>query len=92
MKSKQLANVLIKIVGVSVLLHALPSFLSGFFYGLLGPFLGFASSTTRSGTSNYSLAYPIASGLAGIISIVIAIFVIIKSRQIAEFLFKDEGE
>jgi hypothetical protein len=91
MKSKQLANVLIKIVGVSVFLHALPSFLSGFF-GLLGPFLGFASSTTRSGTPNYSLAYPIASSLAGIISIVIAILVIIKSRRIAEFLFKDEEE
>jgi hypothetical protein len=92
MKSKQLANVLIKIVGVSVLLHALPSFLSGLFYGLLGPVLGFSSSTTRSGAPSYSLAYPLASGLAGLVSIVIAVFVIIKSRQIADFLFKNEDE
>jgi hypothetical protein len=92
MKSKQLANVLIKIVGISVFLHAIPSFLYGFFYGLFGGILGFFSSTPRSGASSYSLAYPLASGSAGLISIIIAFFVIVKSRQIAEFLFKDEDE
>ena len=90
MKSKQLANVLIKILGISVIVHALPSFLSGFFMELLGFFTGLASSATRSSGSSYSLTYPLASGLASVVSIAVAIVLIVKSRKIAEYLFSDD--
>jgi hypothetical protein len=92
MKSKQLANVLIKIVGISVFLHAIPSVCSGFFIGLFGAIFGFPSSATRSGASSYSLTYPLAYGLAGVVAVVVAILVIVKSRKIADYLFKDEDE
>ena len=90
MKSKQLANVLIKILGISVILHAMPSFLTGLFAELLGFFSGLASSATRSSDSSYPLTYPMASGLAGMVSIAIAIVLIVKSRKIAQYLFSDD--
>jgi hypothetical protein len=89
MKPKQLANVLIKILGISVIVHAMPSFLTGLFAELLGFFSGLASSATRS-SGSYSLTFPFASGLAGIVSIAIAIVLIVKSRKIAEYLFSDD--
>jgi hypothetical protein len=90
MKSKQLANVLIKILGISVILHAVPSFLTGLFAGLLGFFSGLTSSGTRSSGSSYSLTYASAIGLAGVVSIAVAIVLIVKSRQIAAYLFSDD--
>jgi len=80
MKTKQLANILIKILGVSFFLHAIPSMVSGFLMGLfsLGP----------SKMPSYSWTYAVGGG----IQIAIAVLFIIKSRQIAEFLFKGQDE
>jgi ABC-type dipeptide/oligopeptide/nickel transport system permease component len=90
MKSKQLANVLIKILGISLILHAMPSFFTGLFSELFGFYSGLAPSATRSSGSSYSMIYPMASGLAAIVSIAIAIVLIFKSRKIAEYLFSDD--
>jgi hypothetical protein len=92
MKTKQLANILIKIVGLSLLLHAIPGFVSGVFTGLLEGILGFPTSAARGGVSIHSLIYPLATGAAGIVVFVIAIPVIVKSREITNYLFKDEDE
>jgi len=92
MKPRQLANVLIKILGISLILHAIPGFLTGVFVELFGFWLGLAGSPTKSSTSGVSLAYPLASGLSAIIVLVIAIILIAWSRKIAGFLFKDEDD
>jgi hypothetical protein len=92
MKPKQLANVLIKILGISVFLYAIPSFFSGVFIELFGFVFGLASSGRSSSASSYSLAYPLGYGLSAVVSIAIAIFLIVKSRKIAEFLFRGEDE
>lgn len=80
MKSKQLANVLIKILGLSVLAHGLPSIISAFVSVLQSRGIGLASR------GEYYWWYPVSAAL----QLVIGIFCIIKSREISEFLFKDE--
>ena len=82
MKTKQLANILVKILGLSVLVHAIPSIISG-----LLPFLQ-AIGSHGNFYSNYFWLYPLSS----VISVVIGIYLIIKSREITAFLFKDEDE
>ena len=67
MKSKQLANVLIKILGLSILVHDIPGVFT-VLYSNLPNFLLLA------------------------VSVALGIFLIVKSRAIAEFLFKNEDE
>ena len=67
MRSKQLANVLIKILGLSVLVHSIPGVL-GVWYGSLF------------------------NSLQQVIMPVLGIWLIVKSRDIAEFLFKNEED
>ena len=82
MKSKQLANVLIKILGLSVLVHAIPSILSG----LLPMFQTIGS---HGGVYlNYNWIYPSSS----LVSVAIGIYLVVKSRAVTAFLFKDEDE
>jgi hypothetical protein len=85
MKSKQLANVLIKIIGLYVCLTAIPSILSGILVGLSS--LGWTKTDTTGMVMrmvSYSIGYAVQSA--------IGIFLIIKSRKIAEFWFKNEDE
>jgi hypothetical protein len=80
MKSKQLANVLIKILGLSVCVHALPGLLSGIFSVFFsGPFQG-------GGVFTRILLFVMGTGVEA----VVGIFLIINSRKVAEFLFKGE--
>jgi hypothetical protein len=79
MKTKQLANVLIKILGLSVLVHAFPTIVSGFL-----PVIH-VSSLSQGG---YFWLYPLSS----VIVVVIGLYLIVKSRDVAAFLFKDEDE
>jgi hypothetical protein len=80
MKSKQLANVLIKILGLSVFVHGIPSIITGLYTVLqirnVGPQSGF-----------YWL-YP----LSPVVLVAIGIYLIVKSQDVAAFLFKDENE
>jgi uncharacterized membrane protein HdeD (DUF308 family) len=82
MKTKQLANILIKILGLSVLAHGIPSILNG----LSTMFQAFGSHGNY--YSNYFWVYPLSS----VVSVVIGIYLIVKSRDVAAFLFKDEDE
>ena len=82
MKTKQLANILIKILGLSVLVHGIPSIVSG-----LLPMLQ-AIGSNGNYHSNYYWVYPLSS----VISVVIGIYLIVKSRDVTAFLFKDEDE
>jgi hypothetical protein len=83
MKSKQLANVLIKLLGLSALAHGIPSFVQGFLIGL--------SSAGRAGGSSISgNQWIYATG--SVVGMILALLLIAKSRCIAEFLFKGEDE
>ena len=79
MKSKQLANVLIKILGLSVVVHGIPSVFTGLMSLL---------QVSDLGSRNYYWLYPLSS----VVLVVIGIALIVRSRDIAAFLFKDENE
>ncbi|MCX6895426.1 MAG: hypothetical protein NTZ16_08030 [Verrucomicrobia bacterium] len=83
MKSKQLANVLIKILGLSVLVHGVPSVITG----LTGLF-GMLQVRGGGSRSDYFWLYPLSS----VILVGFGIYLIVKSRDVAAFLFKDEDE
>ena len=82
MKTKQLANILIKILGLSVLVHAIPSFINA-----LIPMLQ-AIAHPVIAIWNYYWLRP----LADMVSVAIGIYLILKSRDVTAFLFKDEDE
>jgi hypothetical protein len=79
MKTKQLANVLIKLLGLSEVFHSIPAMISGMF--------GLMQSRGMGSPGGFWL-YP---GLSMVMA-AIGIYFIVKSRDIAEFLFKGEVE
>jgi len=82
MKSKQLANVLIKILGLSFCVDGVVRAASG----MLNLF---AMLTIRNSSSSmYNWFNP----LTGLLLAVIGFIFIVLSRPIASFLFKDEAE
>jgi hypothetical protein len=80
MKTKQLANVLIKILGLSVIIHGIPSVMTGFFTGF----------RIRGDSSQAGYYWPF--WLSYLILPAIGIYLVLKSRDVATFLFKDEDE
>jgi hypothetical protein len=84
MKSKQLANVLIKIIGLYVCLCAIPGFISGVL-AIFASALGVPKMDERMfGVISYSIG--------NVVQAAIGIFLIVKSRNLAEFWFKNEDE
>jgi hypothetical protein len=82
MKSRDLADVLLKILGLYFCLIAIPGFLSGIVYAVLPPVVG----TLDWNLVNRSLMILATAGLqAGI-----GILIIGKSRKIAAYWFKNE--
>jgi len=83
MNSKQLANVLIKTIGLYICLCAIPSFVSGLL-------LVFSSVLHVSWSEKlFSMA---AYAIGNVVQASVGIIIIIKSRKIAEFWFKNEDE
>ena len=82
MKSKQLANVLIKMLGLSICLYGIPSFVSGFLKGLFYP------AATGSNVTSHSWLYTVGS----VVYLVMGIFLVLRSRYVADKLFKNEDE
>ena len=80
MKSKQLANVLIKILGLSVLVHGIPSILTGL--------LTLSQARGVGSRGEYFWLYPLSS----VVLVAIGIYFIVKSRDVTAILFKDEDE
>jgi Na+-translocating ferredoxin:NAD+ oxidoreductase RnfA subunit len=78
MKSKQLANVLIKTIGLYICLLAIPSFISG----ILLVFMKWDEKLL--GTLSYSIGASVQAA--------VGICLIIMSRKLAGFWFKDEDE
>jgi hypothetical protein len=82
MKSKQLANVLIKIIGLYVCLCAIPGLVSGVF----AIFAFHMGGTNEIWFSRFSYS------IGDAIQVAVGIFLIVKSRKLAEFWFKNEDE
>ena len=93
MNSKQLANVLIKILGLSMFLYAIP----GFFSEILIFSSPFWSTTGASSNAYDTMVHQVMRSAVSfavreVVEIGIGLFIIVKSRKIAEFLFKREAE
>ena len=80
MKTKQLANVLIKILGLSLCAQSVMHFVTGMFNIL-------ASSRVP-----YFVPSQWINFVSGAILVAIGISLIVKSRDVAGFLFKNEDE
>jgi hypothetical protein len=78
MKKKQLADVLIKILGLSVVVNAIPSLVSGL-VGMMKVPEGFDSSFGY---------YAVGS----VVTAIIGISLIFQSRVVVEYLFKEDDE
>jgi len=91
MNPKQLANVLIKILGLSICVHGLPAFIAaaiGAVEVLIHQMQDVHQNTGQFPVWTYSLTYLIQS----VIEFIAGIFLIVRSRWITEKLFKDEAE
>ena len=84
MNSKELANVLIKVLGLSVCLQGIPGFVSGFLRGFVSGLR--SSEPTRGSVSNYSWTYAVGSA----VYLAVGIFLILRSRYVAQKLFKND--
>ena len=79
MKTKQLANVLIKILGLSVCVHSVPGVISGLF--------SVARAKGGHVPGEYWF-YPLPS----LVSLAIGVYLIAMSWKVAAFLFKGEED
>lgn len=82
MKPKQLANILIRVLGLYLCAQSIAPILNGI--------IAFANASSSYGAGyRTSMAYYIAGG---IIPAFIGVFFILRSRWLAEKLFRDEAE
>jgi hypothetical protein len=85
MKSKQLANVLIKVIGLYVCLSSIPGCVSGVLIALTQ--LG----SPKSDTADMAMRM-VAYSVGDVVQVVVGVILIIKSRELAEFWFKGDDE
>lgn len=81
MKSKQLANVLIKMLGLSVCLYAIPSCVSGILFAVIRP-----QPSSEGMEAMRIITYAIGAGFQSVIGIAI----IAMSQTIAGWMFKSD--
>jgi hypothetical protein len=90
MKRKDLADVLLKILGLSMCLNAIP----GIFYQLVGLaplwYLTPEPAATRDRLVHQIIVNVVSFTASDVVTIGFAIFIVVKSRKISEFLFKNE--
>ncbi|MEY4918567.1 MAG: hypothetical protein RL616_2480 [Verrucomicrobiota bacterium] len=83
MKSRQLANVLIKVLGLSVCIYAIPSCVGGIVFGLF--------SMTMSKT-DVTLLRVISTAVGAGVQALVGLVIISMSQKIAGMMFKSEEE
>ena len=84
MKSKQLANVLIKIMGLYVCLCAIPELV----IGIGAPIFVFFGAAKWSDVMTEELSSAIGASIQSVVGIIL----VVKSWKLAEFWFKNEDE
>ena len=91
MKPKQLANVLIKILGLSICVHGFPAFVAAVIGAVEVLIRGMQDGHSNMGQFpnwTYSMTYLIQS----VVEFVAGLLLIVWSRWITDKLFKDEAE
>jgi hypothetical protein len=84
MKSKQLANVLIKILGLSVCLYAIPSFVSGILVGI--------TQFQTSPTWSIPIIRIMSSAIGAAVQACVGVVIISMSQKISGMMFKTDDE
>jgi hypothetical protein len=87
MKSKQLANVLIKMLGLSVCLYAIPNFISNLLIGL-----SFFGPLAHSDGSLTTFSRALSSFISAALQAFFGLFLICKSRKVAGWMIKNEDD
>lgn len=82
MNPKQLANVLVKILGLSVGVHAIPGVINGIVM------IFQLAAMSRYGSTWQAIFYPLGS----FITIGVGVLLIVRSRWVVEKIFADEAE
>jgi hypothetical protein len=91
MKPKQLANVLIKILGLSICIHGFPAFIAAVISA--GAALVHAMQNGhQAGTAIPYWAYSLTYLIQSVVEVGAGVFLIIRSRWVTDKLFKDEAE
>jgi hypothetical protein len=88
MNQKQLANVLITILGLSICVHAIPAVIAATIGGV--EFLIQAMHDGHPNTSPMYWTYSMTYFFQAVVEFVIGIYLIIRSRWLTNKLFKDE--
>ena len=83
MKSRQLANVLVKILGLSIFIHAIPGCVTGIVWALSS---AFGVSKTEAALWTFS------SAIGSVVQFIVAIIIITASQTIVGWMFKDSDE
>lgn len=83
MNSKQLANVLLKILGLWICVQAVPPFISGFVRGFIAA-LHQEAATKPAASSSPSI-------VSSLVYFGVGVFFICRSRYLAQKMFKDEA-
>jgi hypothetical protein len=92
MKPKQLANVLIRILGLSLVVHGIPALIGVLTSGLVLLIQAMHDGNPNS-LNHYSyMSYSMIYWLTPVAEFAIGFYLIARSRQLTERLFKDEAE
>jgi hypothetical protein len=83
MKSKQLANVLIKILGLWVCLDAIPNCISGILFGV---------SQLKDSPKWIAVIPMVSYAIGAAVQAVVGVVIIAKSEKIAGWMFKSDDE
>jgi len=92
MKSKQLADVLIKILGLSLCVHSIPASLEIAISGIQLLIQAMHNGSEYTVNRFPYFTSPAIYWISAVVEVAIGIYLIVRSRKIAEFLFKNEDE
>jgi hypothetical protein len=90
MNPKQLANVLIKILGLSLCAHGIPALLGIVVSGIQLLIQAMHDGNPNSVTHYSYMGCPVLYWLSPVIEVALGIYLIVRSRSLTEKLFKDE--
>ena len=91
MNSKQLANVLIKILGLSICVHGLPASILAAI-GAVSVLVHAMQNGHPTGVSFLDWTYPLTYLIQSVVEFAAGIFLVIRSRWVVDILFKNEAE
>jgi fumarate reductase subunit D len=86
-KSKQLANVLIKILGLSICFYAIPTCVSGIIFAV-----SFPTGLPKTDETEITVVRFVSSAVGAGIEVLFGIIIIAMSRKIAGWMFKSDED